>query len=227
VLTAGCYDLNMSRVDNAEKKAAAAEFVRKCEMEDFDDIQDLVYGIGWKWEKAKKKGEEPTLKQGENPQNVNVHNDQKETPLYVACKKGRLDVAELLLKNGADANFANLYGYTPLYWASERGDESIVKALLAANADPNILTTYNHTALSRAKLKGHTEIEYLLEKAGGFLASPKSIKSKDLNESPDVTSAAVKERVDRSFDALIESQAWISLHPLPPPGSIVFEEEED
>src|SRR5260221_7687724 len=41
----------------------------------------------------------------------------EETPLLYAAYKGHLEVIKLFIKNGADINKANNYGWTPLYLA--------------------------------------------------------------------------------------------------------------
>jgi hypothetical protein len=43
------------------------------------------------------------------------------TPLHVACYRGKAEVVELLLENGADPNSTNCVGQSCLYWARQRG----------------------------------------------------------------------------------------------------------
>lgn len=52
------------------------------------------------------------------------------TPLFIACSVGNVEMAELLIKNGAPVNSVNLAGgYTPLYAAYQSGSLATVKLL--------------------------------------------------------------------------------------------------
>ncbi len=44
-------------------------------------------------------------------------------------QKARLDLLEYMLKRGADANLADIYGHTPLYYAKLKNKKEIVKLL--------------------------------------------------------------------------------------------------
>ena len=59
--------------------------------------------------------------------------DYGETPLYVACERGRLEVVKLLLEHNANVNLKSRYG-SPIQAAAEMGHEEIVKLLLARGA---------------------------------------------------------------------------------------------
>jgi hypothetical protein len=48
-----------------------------------------------------------------NKADVNAKNDRGETPLHLAAKEHRKDVAELLLAKGAEVNAKDNEGYTP------------------------------------------------------------------------------------------------------------------
>jgi len=57
-----------------------------------------------------------------------------QTPLILACKYGRDDIAKFLIKAGSSINSAEKTGYTALIWAAVNGNESCVRALLSAGA---------------------------------------------------------------------------------------------
>jgi cytochrome c len=61
------------------------------------------------------------------------------TALYIACEKGNLDLAKLLIDRGADVNLPVSWQRTPLYAATNGGYADIVKLLLENGADPNHL----------------------------------------------------------------------------------------
>ena len=61
---------------------------------------------------------------------INVANEYGETPLYEATRFGLTEIAELLLKNGADVNIATKYGATPLHVATSFGNKKISELLI-------------------------------------------------------------------------------------------------
>jgi len=48
------------------------------------------------------------------PKDVNYQNDEGYTPIIIASFHNRLDMVLLLLKNGANADLPDLYGWSPL-----------------------------------------------------------------------------------------------------------------
>ncbi len=81
---------------------------------------------------------------------------------------GRLDIVQLLLTKGADANRPDSLGYTPLMHAvlTETTSLELVMLLLEKGADAKAKAKDGLTALSFAKRKGWTEVIALLTKAG-------------------------------------------------------------
>jgi len=63
------------------------------------------------------------------PGSVNVKGELGETPLHYAAYVGHSEVAEMLLKAGADVN-ANKDGHTPLDWAIIGANDEIIRQLL-------------------------------------------------------------------------------------------------
>jgi ankyrin repeat protein len=58
-------------------------------------------------------------------------------PLHEACKQNHLQIAQLLVRSGAEINAADIYGNTPLHYASSLGYTGLVSWILTRN--PNIL----------------------------------------------------------------------------------------
>ena len=56
------------------------------------------------------------------------------TPLYMACREGHLEIAQLLVENGVDMNKADDDGRTPLYIACRNGRPEVVTLLEQAGA---------------------------------------------------------------------------------------------
>ena len=66
-------------------------------------------------------------------------------PLIIACEKGHVDAARLLLDKGAEVNRATEDGRTPLLVACLQGHVDAVRLLLdngAAPADGRVLTRF-------------------------------------------------------------------------------------
>ena len=68
---------------------------------------------------------------------VNAKDDWNSTPLPYAARGGHIEIAELLIANGADVNARvshdkGIPGLTPLFYAA-RGDSSEIAELLIAN----------------------------------------------------------------------------------------------
>ncbi|MFC1763443.1 ankyrin repeat domain-containing protein [Planctomycetota bacterium] len=87
--------------------------------------------------------------------------------LYWALMKGHMEIAELLIQNGANVNFQDpVGGWTPLLLASISGKKEIVELLLANGAELNAKITAGSTSLDLASQRKHTEIVELLKKHG-------------------------------------------------------------
>lgn len=70
-----------------------------------------------------------------NASNLNIKNQNGETPLIFACIKNQSDIALLLINNGANVNVTDKNGYTPLHYAAKYGLIKVVEALLNATAN--------------------------------------------------------------------------------------------
>ncbi len=91
-----------------------------------------------------------------------------ETPLARAALFVRMEIAELLLENGADVNARNVTGMTPLHWAVYLGfqDDDVIELLLEAGADVNAKTKEGQTPVDLAGELGNEEVVELLKKPG-------------------------------------------------------------
>ena len=72
------------------------------------------------------------------------------TALHYAAANGRMDVCELLLKEGAKPNIANFNGKTPFFMCVARGNLKSVKRFLEFNSDVNTVDKTGKTILMRA-----------------------------------------------------------------------------
>jgi cytohesin len=98
------------------------------------------------------------------------------TPLHEAASWGHMEIAELLIDNGADVNVKSGFGHTPLHWAAgnwaaseEVNDEGrqVAELLIAKGADVNAKTDNGRTPLDFAIQFKKPETADLLRKHGG------------------------------------------------------------
>uniref|UniRef100_A0A8D2PDY8 K Homology domain-containing protein n=1 Tax=Zosterops lateralis melanops TaxID=1220523 RepID=A0A8D2PDY8_ZOSLA len=111
------------------------------------------------------------LAQGEIPwrwrANINAQTEEtQETALTLACCGGFSEVADFLIKAGADIE---LGCSTPLMEAAQEGHLELVKYLLAAGANVHATTATGDTALTYACENGHTDVADVLLQAGADL----------------------------------------------------------
>jgi ankyrin repeat protein len=74
-----------------------------------------------------------------NKQNdsVNASDSDGTRPLHWAVRADQLEIAEQLIRAGADASAQNRLGVTPLYIAAENGNAAMIRKLLDAGANAN------------------------------------------------------------------------------------------
>jgi hypothetical protein len=98
-----------------------------------------------------------------------MHKDWGFTALHSAAGKGRHDIADLLIANGANVNALDFTGAGPLHEAAKRGHLDIADLLLNHGADVNGRTFRDKmTPLQMTlELNPNKEMETLLRKHGG------------------------------------------------------------
>jgi len=88
------------------------------------------------------------------------------TPLWVAARTGRYDVAEFLIRKGADVNFSDMRSETPLHLAARNGNMKLVQLLISKGADMDVKNIHGQTPLSIASEYHCTEVAALLKRHG-------------------------------------------------------------
>jgi uncharacterized protein len=96
---------------------------------------------------------------------VNAPQIDGTTALHWAVQADDLELADLLVRNGAKVSIANVAGATPIQLAALNGSAAMLDRLLAAGADPNApLTRSGDTALMIASRTGKVDaIRVLLD----------------------------------------------------------------
>ena len=108
------------------------------------------------------------LQQGADP---NTRNPDDGSPaLTLAVAGNDIQMAMVLIKNGADVNAKGRDGQTPLMHAAQGtlGLDDMVRLLIARGADVNIKTRTGDTALGIAERMGNEHIVELLRAAGAL-----------------------------------------------------------
>lgn len=107
------------------------------------------------------------------------------TPLYLACQKGHIETAKLLISRGADVNAKNTSGWAPIHIAAGEGHLAVVTMLLDNNADPDVIIS-ERNAFFLAIQKGRLETMKELGKRHQNL-----LETKDESGYPPLLSACV------------------------------------
>ena len=92
---------------------------------------------------------------------IDVQDHDGCTSLVLALKDGNIELAELLIIRGANANIEDQYGWTPLMWALT-GELSLVEKILDRNCNMNAATKNGSTPLQLAITQSSDEIIELL-----------------------------------------------------------------
>ncbi|MCP4349800.1 MAG: ankyrin repeat domain-containing protein [Desulfobacterales bacterium] len=109
--------------------------------------------------------------------NVNTESHNGATPLMAAARLGKHQIAEYLLKNGANVegcnrknrNRVSYYYKTPLLIAADSGNNKLIKILLRYNANIEATTACGETPLSVAAGKGFWKTVVLLLREGALV----------------------------------------------------------
>jgi ankyrin repeat protein len=105
------------------------------------------------------------LAKGLRGDQVNVADSDGTRPLHWAIRVDEVEIAQLLLRAGADAKAANRLGMTPLFMAATNGNPVTIRLLLEAGASPNQVDTTGGTVLMAATRTGSAEsVRALLER---------------------------------------------------------------
>lgn len=94
-------------------------------------------------------------------------NDLHVTPLHSAAASSNVEIAGLLLENGANANARQQGDFTPLHSAAQNGQVEMALLLLEHGADVKAVNEAGQSALDLAAANGRSEMVELLKSRGG------------------------------------------------------------
>ena len=98
--------------------------------------------------------------------NINKQNDNKETAVFIAARRGDVNVVNLLIQYGADIKIRDINGQSPLHAAVWSGSTETIHLLLDAKACVDDIDNFNNTPLSIAVYKENKTIILMLLAAG-------------------------------------------------------------
>jgi ankyrin repeat protein len=99
---------------------------------------------------------------------VNAQRQDRHTPLHLACHRGWLEIAQLLLDRGANAHAEDNFLRTPLHhvagghYPSQEDGIRLARLLLEHGADINAQDSNRETPLHTASSYGRLEIARML-----------------------------------------------------------------
>jgi ankyrin repeat protein len=91
-------------------------------------------------------------------------NSMQVMPLHSAVAGQHLEIARLLIDQGADVNARQSDGFTALHGAAQNGQIEMIQLLLAHGADTSARGEGGMTALDYASRAGHPDVEAWLNK---------------------------------------------------------------
>lgn len=96
------------------------------------------------------------------PINNYSQNELKVMPLHSAAASQNLEIARMLIENGADVDAVQNGGFTALHTAAHNGQIEMIKLLVTAGANPKRKNNKNKTPEDLARENGHIKVvEYL------------------------------------------------------------------
>jgi len=124
---------------------------------------------------------------------INVKDSDGQTPLHIAARVDSVEMARLLLANGANVNETDNYGKTPLFGAARKGSKEMVELLTAKGADINARNKDGWTPLHLVARFGQTEAVELLIGKGA-----------DINAKANDGRTALQVAIDEKKGAVVE-----------------------
>jgi serine/threonine protein kinase len=97
-----------------------------------------------------------------DPEQLSAKNDKGWMPLHTAAYHGHLQIAELLIAQGANVQARRSEGWTPLHLAALHGHTALAGLLLRYDADPGAKKDDLSTPLHMGAQGGHAEVVELL-----------------------------------------------------------------
>lgn len=94
---------------------------------------------------------------------INQKNIGGASALHIAARRGNVEIAKILIENGADVNISDNEGWTPLMRAASSKNIDLVRLLMSNGADPRKMNSVLETVIVSATSSGCSVcLEYIL-----------------------------------------------------------------
>ncbi len=93
------------------------------------------------------------------------------TPLYMALRDGQIEIAEILISNGANINQIDYFGNSLLHIATMNNNTNLVRLLLDYGASPEIVNENGQYAYTIANDYHYIEIMNIIIEYHGYAAN--------------------------------------------------------
>ena len=104
------------------------------------------------------------IKKYDNIIDVNLENNQKETPIFLAVNKNDINIVKELVCKGADIKKRNKADMSPLMFCCKNNFQTIAEYLIKKGADVNEKNILGDTPLKLAQTNGNEELALKLIK---------------------------------------------------------------
>jgi ankyrin repeat protein len=131
--------------------------------------------------------------------NVNVRNAHGETALMLACLKGHVSLAKLLISRQADINHP---GWTPLHYAATGGHVELIQILLEESAYIDAESPNGTTPLMMAARYGSAKATQLLIEEGADLQTKNQLGLSALDFAKQGNRPDAQEIISKALDKL-------------------------
>ena len=131
------------------------------------------------------------------------------TALHHAVRANHLEIADLLIANGADVKAATRYNVNPLALACANGNAAMIEHLLKAGADANSASEEGQTALMTAALAGKVDAIKVLLSHGAKVNVQEPVKGQSalMWAAAEGNTAAVETLVEFGADVKAKSKS--------------------
>jgi hypothetical protein len=116
--------------------------------------------------------------------NVNARDSQDNAPLFLACRSGNFEIAEMLVVAGADVSAVNNRGDTPLLAAIGAGKLELAEMLVSKGANVEAVRMDGAGLISLAIVSQQTELLNL-----ALTCSPKRLEHQDVMSASELAGA--------------------------------------